>query len=132
MNVNFFISRRRRNTRCAVVTGDQTGALPIYQRETVVAWDKRTGEPLGRAIVWQDRRTAGTCAALKNSGHEAIVQAKTGLLLDTYFSATKMRWMLQNQREVREAGDRLALGTAESYLIYPLTIGRAHVRNPVP
>src|SRR3546814_7770502 len=83
----------------------------LNQRETVVAWDKRTGEPLGRAIVWQDRRTAGMCAALKNSGHEAIVQAKTGLLLDPYFSATKMRWMLQNQREVREAGERLAMGT---------------------
>src|SRR3546814_8803640 len=80
----------------------------------LVAWDKRTGEPLGRAIVWQDRRTAGMCAALKNSGHEAIVQAKTGLLLDPYFSATKMRWMLQNQREVREAGERLAMGTVES------------------
>src|SRR3546814_13863659 len=90
-------------------------------RETVVAWDKRTGEPLGRAIVWQDRRTAGMCAALKSSGHEAIVQAKTGLLLDPYFSATKMRWLLQNQREVRDAGERLALGTVDSYLIYRLT-----------
>src|SRR3546814_13777473 len=100
----------------------------LNQRETVVAWDKRTGEPLGRAIVWQDRRTAGMCAALKNSGHEAIVQAKTGLLLDPYFSATKMRWMLQNQREVREAGERLALGTVESYLIYRLT-GGLHVTD---
>src|SRR3546814_1640048 len=68
------------------------------------------------------------CAALKNSGHEAIVQAKTGLLLDPYFSATKMRWMLQNQREVREAGERLALGTVESYLIYRLT-GGLHVTD---
>src|SRR3546814_19763921 len=67
-------------------------------------------------------------AALKNSGHEAIVQAKTGLLLDPYFSATKMRWMLQNQREVREAGERLALGTVESYLIYRLT-GGLHVTD---
>lgn len=108
---------------------DRIAALGIAnQRETVVAWDKRTGEPLGRAIVWQDRRTAGMCAALKNSGHEAIVQAKTGLLLDPYFSATKMRWMLQNQREVREAGERLALGTVESYLIYRLT-GGLHVTD---
>src|SRR3546814_9116668 len=95
---------------------------------TVVAWDKRTGEPLGRAIVWQDRRTAGMCAALKNSGHEAIVQAKTGLLLDPYFSATKMRWMLQHHREVREDGERLALGTVETYLIYRLT-GVLHVTD---
>lgn len=108
---------------------DRIAALGITnQRETVVAWDKRTGKPLGRAIVWQDRRTAGMCAALKNSGHEAIVQAKTGLLLDPYFSATKMRWMLENQREVREAGERLALGTVESYLIYRLT-GGLHVTD---
>ena len=79
------------------------------QRETVVAWDRQSGEPLARAIVWQDRRTANTCAALKKRGLEADVQAKTGLLLDPYFSATKARWLIDNQPAVRgaaEAGPR--------------------------
>src|SRR3546814_7262265 len=86
---------------------DRIAALGIAnQRETVVAWDKRTGAPLGRAIVWQDRRTAGMCAALKNSGHEAIVQAKTGLLLAPSFTATKIRSKLPNQPDGRETGER--------------------------
>ena len=76
---------------------DRIAAIGITnQRETVVAWDRATGEPLTRALVWQDRRTADFCAALKEQGHEDAVRAKTGLLLDPYFSATKMRWMLDN------------------------------------
>ena len=95
------------------------------QRETVVAWDKATGEPLSRAIVWQDRRTEPYCAALRDAGHEAGVQARTGLLLDPYFSGTKMRWMLDNVPEVRAAADRgtLAFGTVESWLVFKLTGG---------
>ena len=95
------------------------------QRETVVAWDKTTGEPLARAIVWQDRRTADFCAKLKTAGHEAAVQAKTGLLLDPYFSGTKMRWMLDNEAAVKSAAaaDRLAFGTIESWLAFKLTGG---------
>ncbi len=93
------------------------------QRETVVAWDKRTGEPLCNAIVWQDRRTAGKCAQLKNDGLEGGIQAKTGLLLDPYFSGSKMGWMLENWPEVGAAGDNLALGTIDAYLIYRLTGG---------
>ncbi len=93
------------------------------QRETVVAWDKASGEPLARAIVWQDRRTADACAALREAGHEEAVQAATGLVLDPYFSATKMRWLLDNVAEVRAAADtgRLAFGTVECWLAFKLT-----------
>src|SRR6478735_2143725 len=82
------------------------------QRETVVAWDRRTGEPLARALVWQDRRTADYCSSLREAGHESAVRAKTGLLLDPYFSATKMRWLLDNEPAVAEAAreGRLAFG----------------------
>lgn len=104
---------------------DKIAAIGITnQRETVVAWDKRTGEPLGRAIVWQDRRTAAKCDALKADGLEPMVQEKTGLLLDPYFSGSKIGWMLENRPEVRAAGDNLAFGTIESYLIYRLTGGQ--------
>ncbi|AMO71836.1 FGGY family carbohydrate kinase [Sphingorhabdus sp. M41] len=98
------------------------------QRETVVAWDKRSGEPLCRAIVWQDRRTAETCNRLKAEGLEPMVQAKTGLLLDPYFSGSKIGWMLEHYPEVRAAGDNLAFGTIESYLIYRLSGGQ-HVTD---
>ena len=100
------------------------------QRETVVAWDRTTGEPLARAIVWQDRRTAATCAALRTAGQEPVVQAATGLLLDPYFSATKMHWLIANVPEVRAAADagRLALGTVESWLVWKLT-GGAHLTD---
>lgn len=91
------------------------------QRETVVAWDRSTGEPLARAIVWQDRRTAGLCEALRQAGHEPMVQQRTGLLLDPYFSATKMAWLLEHEAAVRSAGNRLALGTVESWLAWKLT-----------
>ena len=95
------------------------------QRETVVAWDKVTGDPLTRAIVWQDRRTEPFCAELREAGHEAEVQARTGLLLDPYFSGTKMRWMLDNVPEVKAASNKgtLAFGTVESWLVYKLTDG---------
>ena len=108
---------------------DRIAAIGITnQRETVVAWDKRTGEPLSRAIVWQDRRTAEICAEFRTKGYEPLVQARTGLLLDPYFSASKMQWMLRHQPELVEAGDRLALGTIESYLIFRLT-GGLHVSD---
>ncbi len=94
------------------------------QRETVVAWDKRTGQPLTKAIVWQDRRTASICGELKAKGLEPMVQKKTGLLLDPYFSGSKIGWMLKNCPEVRAAGDNLAFGTIESYLIFRLTGGQ--------
>ncbi len=104
---------------------DKIAAIGITnQRETIVAWDKRSGEPLGRAIVWQDRRTADKCGALKADGLEPMVQEKTGLLLDPYFSGSKIGWMLESWPEVRAAGDNLAFGTIESYLIYRLTGGQ--------
>lgn len=100
------------------------------QRETVVAWDRQSGEPLHRALVWQDRRTADACAALRETGHEAAVQAATGLLLDPYFSATKMRWLIENEPAVHAASatGRLALGTVESWLAFKLT-GGAHLTD---
>ncbi len=98
------------------------------QRETIVAWDKRTGEPLSKAIVWQDRRTAETCDALRAKDLESMIQAKTGLLLDPYFSGSKMGWMLKNWPDIADAGDNLAFGTIESYLIFRLTGGK-HVTD---
>jgi glycerol kinase len=98
------------------------------QRETIVFWDRRNGEPLAPAIVWQDRRTAEDCAALKAEGHETAVQAKTGLLLDPYFSGSKIGWALKNWPQLKAAGDNLAVGTIESYLVYRLT-GGAHVSD---
>ena len=99
------------------------------QRETVVFWDRRTGEPLAPAIVWQDRRTADLCEALKAKGHEADVQAKTGLLLDPYFSGSKIGWALQNWPQLKEAGEHLAVGTIESYLVWRLTGGARHISD---
>ena len=93
------------------------------QRETIVFWDRRSGEPLAPAIVWQDRRTAVVCEALKQSGHEADLQSKTGLLLDPYFSASKIAWALEHWPQLRAAGDGLAMGTVDSYLVFRLTGG---------
>ncbi len=95
--------------------GRIAGIAIANQRETVVAWDRRTGEPLAPAIVWQDRRTAAMCDLLREAGHEASVSAATGLLLDPYFSATKMRWLADHGAEVRAAGPALAMGTIESW-----------------
>jgi glycerol kinase len=108
---------------------DRIAAIGITnQRETVVAWDRRTGRALGRAIVWQDRRGAETCEALRQRGLEPMVQERTGLILDPYFSANKMGWMLANRPEVAEAGENLAMGTVESWLIWHLT-GGEHVSD---
>jgi glycerol kinase len=108
---------------------DHIAAIGITnQRETVVFWDRNSGEPLARAIVWQDRRTAADCAALKAEGHEEAVQDKTGLLLDPYFSGSKIGWALKNWPQLREAGDALAVGTIESYLVFRLT-GGTHISD---
>lgn len=101
------------------------------QRETTVLWDRETGEPVHNAIVWQDRRTAEFCDALRAHGDAATIQAKTGLLPDAYFSASKLNWLLNNvpgARERAEAG-RLAFGTVDSWLIWKLTQGAAHVTD---
>jgi glycerol kinase len=98
------------------------------QRETIVFWDRRTGEPLAPAIVWQDRRTAEICETLKARGDEPVVQAKTGLLLDPYFSGSKIGWALAKWPQLKAAGEHLAVGTIESYLVFRLT-GGAHVSD---
>ncbi|MEO7689336.1 MAG: glycerol kinase [Sphingomonas sp.] len=108
---------------------DKIAAIGITnQRETIVFWDRETGEPLGPAIVWQDRRTAAICRDLKEAGHEPLVQAKTGLLLDPYFSGSKIGWAMANWPQLKEAGDRLAVGTIESWLIWKLT-GGLHITD---
>ncbi len=98
------------------------------QRETIVFWDRSTGAALAPAIVWQDRRTAGICDGLRDAGHEAAVQATTGLLLDPYFSATKIAWALDHWPALRDAGERLCVGTVESWLVFKLT-GGLHVSD---
>ncbi len=97
------------------------------QRETIVFWDKTSGEPLAPAIVWQDRRTADDCCRLKDAGHEPAVQAKTGLLLDPYFSGSKIGWAMREWPQLKAAGDKLAVGTIESWLTFKLT--SAHITD---
>jgi glycerol kinase len=101
------------------------------QRETTVVWDRATGAPIARAIVWQDRRTAGTCASLKAKGAEAMVSARTGLLLDPYFSGTKIAWLLDNVKGARKRAEKgeLCFGTIDSFLIWRMTGGKAHATD---
>jgi glycerol kinase len=101
------------------------------QRETTILWDRETGEPVHNAIVWQDRRTADTCDALKAAGHETMITARTGLLLDPYFSATKVKWLLDHVPGVRARAERgeLAFGTVDSFLIWKLTGGKVHATD---
>jgi glycerol kinase len=102
----------------AGVRGAELDAIGIAnQRETVVAWDRTTGEPLHRAVVWQDRRTAARCDELREAGREALVRERTGLVLDPYFSGTKIEWLLRNV----EGTERAAFGTIDSWLIHKLT-----------
>jgi glycerol kinase len=101
------------------------------QRETTALWDRATGKPVGRAIVWQDRRTAGLCATLKERGFEEEIRSRTGLLLDPYFAGTKLRWMLDEDPGLRsraEAGG-LCFGTIDSFLVHRLSGGHAHVTD---
>ena len=101
------------------------------QRETTLLWDRATGRPVHRAIVWQDRRTADLCASLKAAGHEPAFAAKTGLLLDPYFSGTKLAWLLASGAGVRERAARgeLAFGTVDTYLLWRLTGGKVHATD---
>jgi len=116
----------------AGLTAADIAAIGITnQRETVVIWDRTTGQPIHNAIVWQDRRTADTCTELKDAGHEAAVKAKTGLLLDPYFSATKVAWLLDTVSGARERAERgdLAFGTVDCFLIWKLTGGKVHATD---
>jgi glycerol kinase len=123
----------RQACRKARVRARDVVALGITnQRETAVVWDRKTGRPIARAIVWQDRRTTDTCTELKARGAEDVVRRKTGLVLDPYFSATKIAWLLQH---VPGAGERaargeLCFGTIDSWLVWKLTDGTAHVTDP--
>lgn len=116
---------------------EHAGAPPLAaigitnQRETTVIWDRRSGKPIYNAIVWQDRRTADFCARLRAEGHEDAINATTGLLIDPYFSATKIAWLLDHVSGAREAAERgdLAFGTIDSFLIWRLTGGSEHVTD---
>jgi glycerol kinase len=101
------------------------------QRETTVVWDRKTGEPIHNAIVWQDRRTAGFCDKLRADGYDKLVQEKTGLVIDAYFSGTKVNWLLDNVPGARQRAERgeLAFGTIDSWLIWKLTNGAVHVTD---
>ena len=101
------------------------------QRETTIIWDKNTGEPIYNAIVWQCRRTSATCDALKEQGHTEMIRSKTGLVVDAYFSATKIRWILDHVEGAQERAERgeLLFGTVETWLIWKLTMGRVHVTD---
>ncbi len=114
-----------------LAAGDIAAVGITNQRETCLLWDRRTSRPIHRAIVWQDRRTADACRRLKDEGHEAAVTAKTGLLLDPYFSATKIAWLLEHvegARRLAEAG-HLAFGTIDTFLIWQLTGGKMHATD---
>lgn len=127
------VTRRLARSALAEADGADVRAIGITnQRETVVLWDRETLEPVHRAIVWQDRRTAPRCRELREAGHLEEVRRRTGLVLDPYFSGTKAAWILDSDPEIRrraEAGE-LALGTIDSWLIAKLTEGRSHVTDP--
>ena len=109
--------------------GETVAALGITdQRETTVVWDRRTGRPLARAIVWQDRRTAARCDALRDAGYLPLVRRRTGLVLDPYFSATKLEWLLQEGGV--PTGPDLAFGTVDSWIVWNLTGGEVHATEP--
>ena len=114
------------------LSGRDISAIGITnQRETTILWDRATGEPVYRAIVWQDRRTSEYCNSLRDGGHGALITAKTGLLIDPYFSATKINWILANVAGAREKAEKgaLAFGTIDSFLLWRLTGGRVHATD---
>jgi glycerol kinase len=117
--------------KAGLAPGDIAAIGITNQRETTIVWDRKTGEPIYRAIVWQDRRTADYCRQLRDAGHDALITARTGLLADPYFSGTKLKWILDNVDGARDAARRgeLAFGTVDSFLIWKLTGGAAHVTD---
>ena len=117
--------------KAGIKAGDIAGIGITNQRETTLIWDRKTGKPIHNAIVWQDRRTAPLCQRLKAEGHEAAVTERTGLLLDPYFSGTKVAWILDNVpgARARAAAGELAFGTVDSWLIWNLTGGAVHATD---
>ena len=119
-------------TKAGVAAQDVAAIGIANQRETAIVWDRETGNPVYNAIVWQDRRTAGVCERLKTEGHEGPIQQRTGLLIDSYFSATKIAWILKHVPDARGLAEvgRLAFGTVDTWLAWKLTGGRVHVTDP--
>lgn len=117
--------------KAGLKAADIAGIGITNQRETVVVWDRRSGKPISNAIVWQDRRTAGFCDSLKKHGHAAMLQKKTGLVIDAYFSASKLRWILDNVPGARKraAAGELAFGTIDTWLLWNLTGGAVHATD---
>jgi glycerol kinase len=117
--------------KAGLTTRDIAAIGITNQRETTLIWDRSTGKPIHNAIVWQDRRTAALCRKLKEAGHEALVAARTGLLLDPYFSATKVAWLLDNVPGARARAERgdLAFGTVDTFLLWRLTAGAVHATD---
>jgi glycerol kinase len=114
------------------ITANQLAAIGITnQRETTVVWNRETGMPVYHAIVWQDRRTASYCDQLKSAGKADLIKKKTGLVLDAYFSGTKLKWILDNVKGTRElaASGKLAFGTVDSWLLWNLTKGKVHATD---
>jgi glycerol kinase len=122
---------REAMAKAGLAAKDVAGIGITNQRETALIWERDTGKPIHNAIVWQDRRTADRCAQLRHDRQEAFVTEKTGLLLDPYFSATKIAWMLDNVNGARAAAEagRLAFGTVDTYLLWRLTGGRLHATD---
>ena len=116
---------------CGVQPKDVAAGGITNQRETTVLWDRASGNPVANAIVWQDRRTAGQCFELKEAGAESIVRSTTGLTLDPYFSASKIRWLLDNTPGLRDRAERgqIAFGTVDSFLLWRLTGGNLHATD---
>ena len=116
----------------ANITASQVAGIGITnQRETTILWDRKTGEPVFNAIVWQDRRTAAYCNKLKEAGHSEMVQNKTGLIIDAYFSGTKIKWILDNVEGARERAEKgeLCFGTVDSWLVWKMTAGETHITD---
>lgn len=114
-----------------ISTSDIASIGITNQRETTIIWDRKTSEPVSNAIVWQDRRTAGYCESLKRSGHAKNIKEKTGLVIDAYFSGTKIKWILENVWGVRARAEKgeLAFGTVETWLVWKLTRGGLHITD---
>jgi glycerol kinase len=114
------------------ISAGQIAAIGITnQRETTVLWNRETGVPVANAIVWQDRRTSDICQKLQQAGHEPVITAKTGLVADAYFSATKIKWILDNVEGAKQLADegKLAFGTIDTWLVWKLTNGRLHITD---
>ena len=114
------------------ITAKDIAAIGITnQRETTVIWNKKTGEPIHNAIVWQDRRTAGICDKLKKDGHEKYIRRETGLVVDAYFSGTKVKWLLDKVKGARRLAQKgeLLFGTIDTWLVWKLTGGQVHITD---